>query len=144
MSYLPRPQIVFKANKTGSQSVTNGVDTRIEFNSEVIDTFGLYDPTTNFRFTADRTGIYQFRISIIVDAMAADKAFSVYVKKNGATTSFAKTSTSIVGSSQIDVSGIVEMVATDYVEAWVTQNDTVPRNLSTSISGTFFDGFIIN
>ena len=42
----------FEAYRSGSaQTITDSTDTKIQFNSEIFDTAGAYDASTNYRFT---------------------------------------------------------------------------------------------
>ena len=47
---------VFRANRTSSQSLAHNTVTKVQFNSEIVDTDGCYDPTTNYRFTPTTAG----------------------------------------------------------------------------------------
>ena len=48
----------FHASITSVQSITSGVWTKIQFDTERFDTAGEFDPTTNYRFTPTVAGHY--------------------------------------------------------------------------------------
>lgn len=52
----------FRASKSGTQSLSAGTFTKIQFNSEDWDTASCYDPTTNYRFTPNVAGYYQVNV----------------------------------------------------------------------------------
>jgi hypothetical protein len=72
----------FSAYRTGSaQSYSGGVYTKINFNAEQFDTANCYDSTTNYRFTPNVAGYYQFNASC--DVGAPDNRTTAYLYKNG-------------------------------------------------------------
>ena len=48
----------FEAHSDGSQAVSDGVNTKVEFEIEVYDTDSMYDNVTNYRFTPTVAGKY--------------------------------------------------------------------------------------
>jgi hypothetical protein len=66
---------------TSNQTVAAGAWTKIELNSEAVDTDGSYDPTTNFRFTPKVAGYYQINTMIYCGANALETNIAIY--KNG-------------------------------------------------------------
>jgi hypothetical protein len=75
----------FSATKTNSQSVSNSTLTKIQLNSEEFDTANCFDSTTNFRFTPNVAGYYQFNGQVRLDLGTVSGAGEYYVAiyKNG-------------------------------------------------------------
>jgi hypothetical protein len=58
----------FRAYRSGSsQSITTSVFTKVQFQSEDFDTDNCYDPTTNYRFTPNKSGYYLLQNNISFD-----------------------------------------------------------------------------
>ena len=69
---------------TSDQSLTDNVESKVQFNTEVFDTDGCYDHTTNYRFTPTVAGKYfvyaTFRVS---NNQSSLEYFTANIKKNG-------------------------------------------------------------
>ena len=55
---------------TTTQSLTQDVFTKVQFNAESFDTDNCFDSTTNYRFTPDKAGYYLFQVNILFDNVA--------------------------------------------------------------------------
>jgi hypothetical protein len=72
----------FFAHRTGTQSVTAGVTTKVQLNSELFDTHGCFDSTTNYRFTPTVAGYYQFNATLGIFGNNGSQS-NVILRKNG-------------------------------------------------------------
>jgi hypothetical protein len=72
----------FSAWLNGSQSLTDGVATKIAYNAELFDTDGCFDPTTNYRFTPTKAGYYQINVTTYGSSTLNTRTFS-RLYKNG-------------------------------------------------------------
>ena len=121
---------------TDQTSISDGVITKVSFDTEVYDTNSAYDKDTNYRFTvpADEGGKYY----IYTKADCSDttgsnvRSFRTYIYKNGS--EYAPTVAEYDGRDNPQKGGafmagsIIELAATDYVEAYAridTQNSEV-------------------
>jgi hypothetical protein len=110
----------FAKRITSQQSISSGVTTKIQFNSEDFDTDNCYDPTINYRFTANKAGYYQFNCSALMTG-GSMTAGDINLRKNGTTFAsgnFVPPNSGYVGvvcSSIVYLNG-----STDYVEAFAT------------------------
>ena len=121
---------------TDQTSISDGVITKVSFDTEIYDTNSAYDKDTNYRFTvpADEGGKYY----IYTKADCSDttgsnvRSFRTYVYKNGS--QYAPTVAEYDGRDNPQKGGafmagsIIELAATDYVEAYAridTQNSEV-------------------
>jgi len=105
----------FRAYRSGTQSVTGGVETKVQFNAENFDTDSCFDPTTNYRFTPNKAGYYQVTavLAAISSSLVGAKIF-----KNGAAIAAGRTpTTGDVGA--VTVADLVSMNGTtDYLEVF--------------------------
>lgn len=73
----------FSAYASANQSVTSGVYTKVQFNTEQFDTANCYDNATNYRFTPNVAGYYQVNILTPLYSTATTIAICT-LYKNGA------------------------------------------------------------
>ena len=72
----------FSAYANASQTISSGVLTKLQINTEEFDTNNNYDPTTNYRFTPTVAGYYQVNGNAGLTAITATY-FQMYIYKNG-------------------------------------------------------------
>lgn len=108
------------------QAIGTNTATKLQFNTEVSDSHGAYDPTTNYRFTPGVPGWYQVSISAYISA--AGRA-AVIIYKNGAGYTYGQRSYT-TNDGVYTVSFPVYLDADDYVEAY---------GISVDNAGTFDD-----
>ena len=120
----------FFANPSSQQVITNQTDTKIIFNSEIIDTDNCYDNTTNYRFTPTTAGNYYIFITCSMETTGAvgtaNYAF-IKLKKNGTVIyqSYVDNSNNNIYAFQGVINAIVNMNgSTDYLEAYIDSNST--------------------
>ena len=127
----------FAKRITSQQSISSGVNTKVQYNSEEFDTDGNYDPTTNYRFTPTKSGYYQINCSALMTG-GSMTAGDIGIKKNGtawATGNFCPPNSGYVG---VVCSAIVFLNgSSDYVEAFATNYGG--GNIETG-TGTVFNG----
>lgn len=118
---------VFEASLASNQSVTSGTLTKVQLNTKGFDTANCFDAVTNYRFTPNVSGYYQF--NALVQGVAGSgsvTALVAVIRKNGSTD---RNSTSATGGAFISsaVSCIYYMNgSTDYVEFYCQVNATSP------------------
>lgn len=128
----------FSAYQSSAQTLATTTYTKLQFQTEEFDTNNCFDNVTNYRFTPNVAGYYQFIAGFEVGAATVGCILKFY--KNGSAIKNAGNSnpsslTSIYGSSLIYLNG-----STDYVEAygWVA----VGQALAASAASTYFQGFL--
>jgi hypothetical protein len=72
----------FNVGGSSTQSVSAGVITKMQLNTEVFDTNNCFDSTTNYRFTPNVAGYYQ--INGLLSSATSTSYMSVWIYKNGA------------------------------------------------------------
>lgn len=114
---------------TSNQAITSATLTKVQLNAESYDAGDCFDPTTNYRFTPNVAGYYQFSWNVRCDAPAAtivDAAGLLY--KNGAVVANSEyvgaacSSYGAAGAALIYMNG-----TTDFVELWAYITGTTPR-----------------
>ena len=113
----------FEAKLSADQAVSDATTTKVQFDSEVLDTDNCYDNTTNYRFTPNVAGKYYVFTTITGFDAGNDLIRSdARIYKNGSNTvqSLIYTNNS-TGSNYFSPSafGIIDMNGTtDYLEAF--------------------------
>jgi len=101
---------------TSRQSLSNGVQTKVQFNAESFDTASCFDSTTNYRFTPTSAGYYQVTVSLSVSYSTRTQIF-VNSSTNGM-------SRLVDGDGTPWLMGNSDLVycngTTDYIEGYVT------------------------
>ena len=138
----------FQAFTSTSFSAATVTYVKIQLNSETFDTDNCFDSTTNYRFTPNKAGYYQFNSRISIGGMAANAQAYGALAKNG-------TNVALQGSGARDTTfnyGVTAGSAliylngsTDYVELYVYVQQaagTVPINadalgFETALSGVW-------
>ena len=68
----------FEAYLSSNQTLSDATTTKVQYDTEVFDTDGCYDNSTNYRFTPTEPGKYFVYIANSVSADAAARAIQVY------------------------------------------------------------------
>ena len=122
---------------TSSQSMSSGVSTKIQYNSEDFDTDNCYDPTTNYRFTANKAGYYSLNCNILMDG-GSMTAGEVGFVKNGTTWAYGTFGAPASGYIGVSCNTILYLNGTtDYVEVFGTNYGGGNVNAARS---SFFSG----
>ena len=117
----------FSAYLGGNQSVSSGVFTKININTETFDTASCFDSTTNYRFTPNVAGYYQVNASVRFSGTNLTES-SPAIYKNGAAVSFGPYAV-VTGQSVLTsiATGLVYMNGTtDYLELYAYVVGTSP------------------
>ena len=114
----------FDVELVGSQTFTNNVSTKVQFNTEVLDTDNCYDSTTNYRFTPTVAGKYFIYLVIGVNGNADSNLNNMYaqLKKNGSQIALSHNNYNANSNrfGTCNVNAVIDFNgSTDYVEAFV-------------------------
>ena len=114
----------FEAHLSADQSVTDDTDTKATCNTEVFDTDGCYDNSTNYRFlptTAGKYFVYGF-IETTTPAVDATVYSIVSLKVNGSVILYSMLDSrdnSLGYNNGVTVTGVIDMDgSSDYIELW--------------------------
>lgn len=122
----------FRADSTNAQSITASTYTKMQLDTEVFDTEGDYDPTTNYRHTPSLAGKWLYISTVSINTLVSGKYLIAAIRKNGSTV---QENIDFVtgGGNWTQAITVVEMNgSSDYVELFIYQNDTVTRTTQTS------------
>ena len=127
----------FSAYQSSAQSLSNGIDTKLLFQTKEFDTTTAYDTSTS-RFTPQLAGYYQisggFKIATTQTSMV------LTIRKNGVSAkllNFAGSATAgLCGSALVFLNG-----TTDYIELY-GQQDTTAQNTVPQADQTYFQAFL--
>jgi hypothetical protein len=142
--YLVKDGPAFSASYGGTLSITSNVFTKVPLNTEQFDTANCFDNVTNYRFTPNVAGYYQFSLSLHgVASGTSCQAVNGMIWKNG---------TEVIGSyltgNSLYPTAVTEARSTgsvltymngttDYVELWGKVIGTSP-----SFGGGYLTGFL--
>ena len=139
----------FQAYLSANQTLTHGVTTKIEFDTEDFDTDNAYDKDTNYRFTvpAGEGGKYFFSAQTIMGAFNSS-LFNYgyqYIYKNGSAIAWSAYELRANPGEYVAFPNtvILDLVATDYIEVYgylVMSNSSDGRALQNE-KGSRFTGY---
>ena len=142
----------FLAVLSANRTITDVTTTNAECNTELLDTDGLYDNSTNYRFTvtAGTVGWYWISGSAEV-AFGTNEAgyLRVMIYRNGVEyyTSYQNMTSNAANTYGLTASGIVDLTtADDYVELFIRADDQsgnpqLNGKGSNTFVGTYFNGY---
>ena len=131
--------VAFAANGTTAQSFSAGVNTLIEYNSEVLDTHGFYDPS-NYRFTPTVGGWYWIAASNRISDIADSEIYDIQIQKNG--TVILRHAENHYRYTSARASGLVYLNGTgDYVDVTIYININTTRR--DNPAENVFQGFLV-
>ena len=119
----------FFAFLSSNQTITSGAATKVQFNTEVLDTDNTYDNSTNYRFTPGVAGKYYIYSGGLCGAGSENLTEAeMYIYVNGSTTNSSKTSFNHQNQRANVVTPytcmVVDASATDYFEVYATITDS--------------------
>jgi len=111
----------FEAYLSSNQSVSDAVDTKVQIDTEIFDTDGCYDNSTNYRFTPTVAGKYfvYARVKVYGGANSDLAYVASHIYKNGSSISKIENNfaTSYPRNISTPVFAVVDLNGTtDYVE----------------------------
>jgi hypothetical protein len=138
----------FEAYLSADQTVSDGVTTKVTFDTEIFDTNGYYDNSTNYRFTPLVAGKYFIYSSALVYGTGDLESGKIVYYKNGtevrqswmdpANSSNAINQASVVLNAVVDMNG-----SSDYIEIFTNVQSGVGQILSSDTQGTYFGAYRI-
>ena len=135
----------FMSYLSSNQSVDSDTATKIQFNTEVYDSDGCYDNTTNYRFTPTVAGKYYITFKGEIHDIAADKFVNCNLYKNGTRIGSGYQHSAFVQGVSGHESQVIDFNgSSDYVEAFINHNNGSARNAKGASGGSqtnFFMGF---
>jgi hypothetical protein len=112
----------FSVYASADLAVTTSVLTKVQMNTEILDTDSKFDNVTNYRFTPTIAGKYFITFTLCSDANAVTiiEGTRAAIYKNGSlitgTYSLSDTRNNFVTGESVTTSVIVDLSVTDYIE----------------------------
>ena len=133
----------FHASLSSDQSISNATYTRVNFDTELFDSDGTYDNSSNYRFTPAVAGKYYLYTSVRAETATDFNNFQIMIRKNGSDVLFGN-----VGHVHYEnnvVVGIVDSDSDDYFDVFMYQDSGGSVNARGVANGmeSFFGGFRI-
>lgn len=136
----------FSVYLNSTQTVSNGVATKITLNAETFDPDNAFDAVTNYRFQPTLAGYYFFTGRLTGAAATAGTVMNAHLYKNGSLVKNGQPYIPPSGSSSmtVTISGLVYLNgSTDYLELWGTNSGSGTNTFSSGSSESYFDGYFV-
>ena len=134
----------FSAYASSTTNLSNGTNTKIQFQTEEFDTNNNFDSTTNYRFTPTVAGYYQVNATVNIVGSTGNN-YIVYIYKNG--TSFKRGNQSgvnVANNNGVVASAIIYMNgSTDYLEVYGYQASGGSTTIQTGVEFTYFQACLV-
>ena len=130
----------FLTYMSAGQTISSNTWTKIQYNTEVLDTNSCYD-TSNYRFTPNVAGVYILNFGFRLDTTTAYE-YWIQVYKNGSSYKVFYD----IQVQQYQMTGSVLAQAngsTDYFEMYFFQNSGSNKTSSFGATNAFFDGCLL-
>jgi len=130
----------FHAYQTSAQSISGSTSTVLIFNVEEYDDLLMYN-VSNGRFTAPYNGRYLVTAHVTLEGINSGKYGIIYIRKNGNINirEGMGISTGEITNLGLEVAGIIQLNAGDYLEILVYHTDSISLNTEADISRTTFE-----
>jgi hypothetical protein len=135
----------FKVRKVSSeQTITTGVETKVTFDTEDLDTNQDFD-LTNDKYEPSYSGKFLLHASVEFKDPADGTSLSVRIEKNGSTKAHTSIQAAGTGKQILNVTAIVDANGTShYFEVFVSHDKGSDLNIDNNSHTTMFSGFKIN
>ena len=112
------------AYRSGTQTITSGVITKVQLNAEYYDANSEFDIVTNYRYTASQTGDYYIFGGVGQNGQTGTSViWTPYIYKNGSELIRGSQTTDYGVSYWFPVGGLITpLTATDYIELYIFHN----------------------
>jgi hypothetical protein len=135
----------FRAYLPSGQTVSAAVNTKVQLSVEVFDTAGAFDSTTNYRFTPQVAGYYQFNVTLGAAGTGSLTYNWIQIYKNGTADSISIYGPYSGTSNYGNLSTLIYLNgSTDYVELYVQLGGTGTLTVvgGAGAISTYMSGFL--
>ena len=151
LSNFPSNTPYFQATLSSEQTLSDNVNTKAAFNSELLDSAGAYDPST-YRFTvpSGQAGRYYISASIIFQTSGSYGVIfpRLEIHKNGVNQMYGYGPYNEQGNDQVGVfiAMVMDLSASDYLEIYVRNNNdqgtpSIPASTGSPDNKCIFQGY---
>ena len=134
--------------RNGDQTISDATWTKIQFNTEIVDSANAFDNSSNYRYTPQTSGYYFVSLNLTIGTTADNSInkLSAAIYKNGSSITGSQVTrdwdtTGINYNDAINTSIIVQLNgSSDYIEGWgyIDVTSGTPRFESQSASINIF------
>jgi hypothetical protein len=128
--------VAARATRATAQAIATTSPVKVDLTAVSFDTHGGFDITTNDRYTAPVTGIYQVIGAVYATGVTAGAPLTTWLYKNGSQNSFNFASANTPTEAACSVIDLIQLNAGDYIELWVSSTDS-SYSVGNSAAGTF-------
>jgi hypothetical protein len=133
----------FSVYQSSAQTLSNGVSSKLQFQTKEFDTNNNFDNATNYRFTPTVAGYYQINGGW-QPSTGSTVNLSVNLYKNGSAYKQGPYVTANLSNSNYNVSSVVYCNgSTDYLELYAYNNSGGSVVVVNSIPATYFNGVLV-
>jgi len=135
----------FHASITSVQSITSGVWTKLQFDTERYDTASCFDNVTNYRFTPTVAGYYHVGTACRLYATSKSvSALTIYKNGSGSGGFQTNLNGTLPNYTAQHIAGVVYMNgSTDYLEVYGYIGGTSP-SFQAGQNTTYFYGYLVS
>jgi len=136
----PKVPLFHARRGTSDQTLSAATFTKIQYNSELIDTTDDYDNSTNYRYTPSVAGYYKFTVGVYT--YLSDRLI-IGIYKNGSSSRWVMdTENTSNGFQRLNGSAIIQANGTtDYFEAYVYMTSSTAVRTD---SGSLFEAHLVS
>jgi len=124
---------------SADQPIPTDVWTKILFNVALYDNDSEFDLVTNYRFIAEKSGVYHVSCLLHYLTIAQGTVVQVSIRKNGATTKQRGICHYAEVNEYAGVSGDIPLAEGDYLEAFAMHDNGNTQDVSNVLYRTYFD-----
>lgn len=133
-----------RASRGSNQSISDVTITKVALDTEQYDPGSNFDAVTNNRFVAPVTGYYVVTGQVTMQTTGSGKRVIAYIYKNGSAYAEAPTSTGVSTNNGSNISDIIPLNATDYLELFVYQDSGGAINVKGTAAETYMAAHLIS
>ena len=126
---------------SSAQTISNATATKMTMNTELFDSDGTYDHSTNYRFTPATSGKYFITAQLRTGDTNNFDAFQIMIYKNGSEDRFAAAINN--NNNSVAINTIVDSDDNDYFEVYCYHNKGSNLDISVGANNTFFGAYKI-
>lgn len=124
---------------TSDQTIASGGGFhKVEFNAEEYDNQSEFDSTTNYRFTAKKSGYCQVNATVRWGSTVDQKRYFMHIAKNGTSYCYQILQGSGTEALTSSLNDIIKMTVGDYLEVFVQHNSGVNKDILATSEFTRF------
>ena len=134
----------FSAYRNGGQNINDNTATKVAFDAEVYDEGGVYDASSNFRFTPAVAGKYYIQSSLSIGLVSGGDRMEAKIYKNGSLggpSSVHEFLSDTVRDGTAYVTGILILDDNDYIEIYVIADAGGQASINATGSGQIRSSF---